>query len=78
MVDKLGDAGSGRAAVEVQTVNFNKAVDAWRMASIERKGEFAAMVLSNLREVGGTLEDRVGQVDADAIRANADEYLKPS
>ena len=53
MVDKLGDAGSGRAAVEVQMVNFNKAVDAWRMAPIERKGEFAAMILSNLREVGG-------------------------
>jgi len=78
MVHKLGDAGSGRAAVEVQAVNFNNAVDAWRGASIERKGEFAAMVLSNLREVGGILEDRVGQVNADAIRANADEYLKPS
>ena len=48
------------------------------MAPIERKGEFATMILSNLREVGGILEDRVGQVDADAIRANADEYLKPS
>ncbi len=78
MVDKLGGAGSGRAAVEVQMVNFNNAVDAWRMTPIERKGEFAAMVLANLREVGGTLEDRVGQVNADAIRANADEYFKPS
>ncbi len=37
MIDKLGDAGSGRAAVEVQAVNFNNAVDAWRKASIERK-----------------------------------------
>ena len=78
MAYNLGEAGSGRSAVEAQVVNFNKAVDAWRMTPIQRKGEFAAMVLSNLREVGGTLEDRVGQVDADAIRANADEYLKPS
>ncbi len=77
MVHKLGDAGSGRAAVEVQAVNFNKAVDAWHRyrASIEKKGEFAAAVLSNLREVGGTLEDRIGQVEADAIRADAKAYL---
>ncbi len=75
MIDKLGDAGSGRAAVEVQAVNFNNAVDAWRKASIERKGEFAAAVLSNLGEVGGTLEDRIGQVEADAVRANAKAYL---
>lgn len=61
MVDKLGDAGSGRAAVEVQMVNFNKAVDAWRMAPIERKGEFAAMVLSNLREVGGNCARLLGR-----------------
>ena len=51
MIDKLGDAGSGRAAVEVQAVNFNNAVDAWRKASTEKKGEFAAAVLSNLGEV---------------------------
>ncbi len=78
MIDKLGDAGSGRAAVEVQAVNFNHAVDAWRRASIERKGEFAAAVLSNLGEVGGTLEDRIGQADAAAIRANAKAYLNSS
>ena len=52
MVDKLGDAGSGRAAVEVQAVNFNNAVDAWHKASNEKKGEFAAAVLS-LLFVGG-------------------------
>ncbi len=46
MIDKLGDARSGRAAVEVQAVNLNNAVDAWRKASIEKKGEFAAAVLS--------------------------------
>ncbi len=34
MIDKLGDAGSGRAAVEVQAVNFNNAVDAWRKAGV--------------------------------------------
>ena len=75
MVHKLGDAGSGRAAAEVQAVNFNNAVDAWHRASIETKGAFAAAVLSNLGEVGGTLEDRIGQVEADAIRANAKAYL---
>ncbi len=75
MVHKLGDAGSGRAAAEVQAVNFNNAVDAWRRASIETKGAFGAAVLSNLGEVGGTLEDRIGQADAAAIRANAKAYL---
>ena len=52
MVHKLGDAGSGRAAAEVQAVNFNNAVDAWHRASIETKGAFAAAVLSILGEVG--------------------------
>ncbi len=75
MVHKLGDAGSGRAAVEVQAVNFINAVHAWHRASIETKGAFAAAVLSNLGEVGGTLEDRIGQVEADAIRADAKAYL---
>ncbi len=75
MVHKLGDAGSGRAAVEVQAVNFINAVHAWHRASIETKGAFAAAVLSNLGEVGGTLKDRIGQVEADAIRADAKAYL---
>ncbi len=37
MVDKLGDAGSGRAAVEVQAVNFNNAVDAWHKPPTKRR-----------------------------------------
>ncbi len=76
MVHKLGGAGSGRAAVEVQTVNFDSAVTAWRGASPDNKGRFAASVLSNLLEVGGNLEDRVGQADADTIRTQANEYIK--
>ena len=70
MIHKLGEAGSGRSAVEAQVVNFNKAVDTWRAAPTERKGEFAASVLSNLSEVGGTLEERVGEADAEAIRTD--------
>ncbi len=70
MVHKLGEAGSGRSAVEAQVVNFNRAVDTWRAAPTERKGEFAVSVLSNLGEVGGTLEEHVGEADAEAIRTD--------
>ena len=78
MVKDFEKAGRGGSTVGVLMVNFNSAVDLWRRASSERKGELAAAVLSNLGEVGGTLEDRVGQVDAKEIRADYRDSLSPS
>ncbi len=77
MAYKLGEAGSGRSAVEAQVVNFHKAIDRWRAATTERKGEFAVSVLSNLSEVGVTLEEHVGEADAEAIRTDFHAYNNP-
>ena len=71
MVKDLDRAGQGRAAGGAARLNFDTALDGWRVAPEDKKEDAALAVLANVGALNQKLANLVSADEAEAIRRDA-------
>ena len=71
MVKDLDRAGQGRAAGGAARLNFDTALDGWRVAPEDKKEDAALAVLANVGALNQQLANLVSADEAEAIRRDA-------
>ncbi len=71
MVKDFDRAGHGRAAGDAARLNFDTALEGWRVALEDKKKEAAMAVLANVRSLNQRLANLVSADEAEAIRRDA-------
>ena len=71
MVKGLDRAGQGRAAGGAARLNFDTALEGWRVAPEDKKKGAAMAVLANVGSLKQQLANLVSADDAEAIRRDA-------
>ncbi len=71
MVKELDRAGQGRAAGGAARLNFDTALEGWRVALEDKKKEAAMAVLANVGSLKQQLANLVSADEAEAIRRDA-------
>ncbi len=71
MLKDLDRAGQGRAAAGAARLNFDTALEGWRVAPEDKKKGAAMAVLANVGSLKQQLANLVSADDAEAIRRDA-------
>ncbi len=71
MVKDLDRAGHGRAAGGAARLNFDTALEGWRIAPSDKKKQAAMAVLANVGSLNQQLANLVSADVAEAIRRDA-------
>ena len=71
MVKDLDRAGQGRAAGGAARLNFDTALDGWKVAPEDKKEDAALAVLANVGALNQKLANLVSADEAEAIRRDA-------
>jgi len=71
MLTDLDRAGQGRAAAGAARLNFDTALEGWRVAPEDKKKGAAMAVLANVGSLKQQLANLVSADDAEAIRRDA-------
>ena len=71
MVEDFEKAGRGRAAGGAAQLSFDTALNAWRLATEDKKMEAALAVLANAGSLNQKLASLVSAEEAEAIRHDA-------
>ena len=71
MVRDLDKAGDGRAAGGAARLNFETALEGWRVAPEDKKKDAALAVLSNAGSLNQKLANLVSADEAEAIKSDA-------
>ncbi len=71
MVKELARAGQGRAAGGAARLNFDTALEGWRVAPADKKKGAAMAVLANVGSLNQQLANLVSADVAEAIRRDA-------